>query len=739
MIPKTLGRFEILREIGRGAMGQVFLARDPKIERQVAIKTIVLPPGTPENEARETGRRFLREAQAAGRLLHPNIVTIFDVGEDQGVSFIAMEYIDGETLDRRARPDTLLPPGEVRLLITQAAAALDHAHAAGVIHRDVKPANLMRLADGTLKITDFGLAKEPSASLTQTGVLLGTPSYMSPEQIQGRPLDGRSDLFSLGVVLYELLTGTRPFEADSISTIIYRVLYEDPRPPAVLNPGLPIEINRVIARALAKDPAHRYESGAMMVTDMTRALASLPPDSLKRPFPRPAPAAPRPATTARSVAAPQQGGSRPAAPAATGRPAGLSATRPARSPRPAAGGAPRPAERTSASLLAHHPVKITALALTVAAGLLFFPRGANRYETAGSHRDPSRSSGPIQAAGIGAGAPDTEAGPNQAGPPAAVWTPDSGAPNAAAPGSAGTPAVASGPPGARAGADGRVSVAIETRPPGGSVFLDDIPLAEPRVVLSAADPKTHDIRARSGCLEATAEKSATELLALDGPLVLELRPRRDVVAVGSEPAGARLYIDGRDTGKTTPVEIEIDACERRAVELRLAGHRSWTRTFEPKEGLDALGEALHAVTLEPIPQGTVVVARPNGYTADIYHGERRLGRAGDPLTLPEGKYTLTVRNDDVFMRATTNVTVSGGKTSRPGLVPPELGRLTVLAQPSNCKVFVDGTYLDVTPVLERPIAAGDHRVKVVFVPNGAVREIPVSVVPGRAEKVEVKF
>jgi len=687
MIPKKLGRFEILREIGRGAMGQVFLAHDPTIERQVAIKTIALPPGTSEQEARETSLRFLREAQAAGRLLHPNIVTIFDVGEENGLSFIAMEFIDGETLDRRARPGALLPPGDVLGLVVQAAAALDHAHAAGVIHRDIKPANLMRLADGTLKITDFGLAKDPGAHLTQAGVLLGTPSYMSPEQIQGRALDGRSDLFSLGVVLYELLTGVRPFEADSISTIIYRVLYEDPRPPAAHNPALPPEINLVLAKALAKAPDRRYDSGAALVVDLRKAFSMLAPETLSRPFTRPAAApsparpaavtAPTPASTARRADA-----ATPSARAARTRPAGVPGAR-------APGVAPSPA------LLAHHPFKIAALAVTVAAGLLVFPRGANRSEPPGRRQAPA---GPVHSAGIGTA------------------------------------------PGAVSGAAGRrITVAVETMPHGGSVFLDEIPLAEPRVVLSLDDPKAHDIRARAGCLEATAEMTAADLASFAGPLVLELRARREVVAIGSQPAGARLVLDGRDTGKRTPVEIEIDTCERRTVELRLEGHRPWKREFDPDEGSAALAAALASVALDAVPRGTVLVARPKGYGVDIYAGERRIGRAGEPFALPEGKHALTLRNDEVFLRERATVNVTGGRTVTPAIALAELGRLTVLAQPSNCKVFIDGVYVDVTPVLARPIAAGGHRIKVVFVPTGASREVGVSIAAGRAERVVVKF
>src|SRR5438552_10838097 len=363
-----LGRFDVIREIGKGAMGQVFLANDPKIERQVAIKTIVLPPGTSPEEAHETSQRFLREAQAAGKLLHPSIVTIFDVGEEGGVSFIAMEFIQGETLEKFTKPDGLLPLSRVLDLITQAAGVLDYAHHHHVVHRDIKPANLMVLKDGTLKITDFGLAKNPSASLTQAGILLGTPSYMSPEQIQGHDLDGRSDLFSLGVVLYELLTGTRPFEGDSISTIIYRVLYEDPRPPAAYNPALPPEVNGILERVLAKSPDERYAAGSDLVADLRRAFASLPPETVSRPFSGVARGAGSDATLVRRD---RRGGKgrRPGVPA--GRDPEAMEIGAARD---RAAGAPRP------TLMAHHPAKIAAVILIAGVGMIIFPRWVNRHE-----------------------------------------------------------------------------------------------------------------------------------------------------------------------------------------------------------------------------------------------------------------------------------------------------------------------------------------------------------------------
>jgi serine/threonine protein kinase len=675
VIPKRLGRFEIVREIGRGAMGRVLLAHDPRIGRDVALKTLVPAGGLSEEEAREASSRFLREAQAAGRLLHPNIVTIFDVGEDQGLSFIAMEYLDGGTLERQARPGSLLPPGRVLDLMAQAAEALDYAHEAGVVHRDIKPANLMLQKDGTLKVTDFGLAKQRTANLTQSGVLLGTPSYMSPEQIQGRDLDGRSDLFSLGVVLYELLTGVRPFDADSISTIIYRVLYEDPRPAAAHNPALPSGLHRVLDRALAKDPASRYASGALLVSDLRQSLSGLPPQSLSQPFPRPAPGSP----TMKSLR-PQ-----PDAPAA---PTPRAAVR--RAPRPA----PPPAPRST--FLAHHPLKIAALAVFVIAAVCLFPRVSDRAERS-THAGGSPAAVPIggQAAGL-AGAPRD------------------------------------------AGAGGRVSVRVTTRPPGGSIVLDDLPLADGQVVLSLLDRSTHTIRARAGCLEAVEEVGAPDVAAMPGTLELALRPRSTMVSIDSVPSGARLRLDGSETGKSTPVEIAWDACRERAVELDLEGHKPWTRTFAVGADGEALDTLAH-VALAPFAKGRVVLPRPNGYSAEVFAGSVRLGRAGEPLVLPEGRHTLVVRNDKLFVRETVQVAVEGDRSVSPVVSFPGLGSLTVQAQPSNCKVFVDDAFVDVTPVLNLPIAAGGHRIRVVFVPTGAAQERDVAVRVGREERVVVRF
>lgn len=253
-----VGRYQIREIIGRGAMGVVYLAYDPQIGRRVALKTVRPLEGARPEEIAESKARFLREAQAAGKLLHPNIVTIFDVFEDRGVLYIAMEYVEGVLLDRFCSAKTLLPVEKTLVLVGQGLAALHYAHRNGIVHRDIKPSNLMVVDGETLKVMDFGVARQPGASLTQTGMVVGTPHYMSPEQIEGKLLDGRSDVFSMGVVLYEVLTGERPFQGEEISTVIYRILHSDPVPAREINPALPEYLGTVLQRALAKNVEDRF-------------------------------------------------------------------------------------------------------------------------------------------------------------------------------------------------------------------------------------------------------------------------------------------------------------------------------------------------------------------------------------------------------------------------------------------------------------------------------------------------
>ena len=251
-------------------MGVVYKARDPKINRVVAVKTISLA-GQPPEEEREYRERFYREAEAAGRLSHPGIVTIFDVGEEPETRFpyIVMEFVSGQSLDKLlSREDRKLPVDTALQLTHELAEALDCAHGQGVVHRDLKPANILLTEDGHAKIADFGVAKLNLANHTLAGRALGTPAYMSPEQLNGETVDGRSDLFSLGVVLYTILTGYRPFQGNSALTVSYKVVNRDPIPATVLETELPPELDYIISRAMAKDPAQRYQRGMEMALDI---------------------------------------------------------------------------------------------------------------------------------------------------------------------------------------------------------------------------------------------------------------------------------------------------------------------------------------------------------------------------------------------------------------------------------------------------------------------------------------
>ena len=267
----TLGRYEIIRELGRGAMGTVYLGSDPKINRDVAIKTLRYED-IEESRIGEVKQRFFREAEAAGKLAHPNIVTIYDVGEDYDIAYMAMELLDGTDLEQYCDGTNLLPPSKVLKVISSVAQALDYAHENGVVHRDIKPANIMILNNGDVKVTDFGIARVMESSKTQTGVILGTPSYMSPEQIDGQKVDGRSDLFSLGIVLYELLTGKKPFMGDSIATLMYSITMSSPPSLREVAPNMPAKCATVIEKILAKDRDMRYQSGVVMVKELAECF-----------------------------------------------------------------------------------------------------------------------------------------------------------------------------------------------------------------------------------------------------------------------------------------------------------------------------------------------------------------------------------------------------------------------------------------------------------------------------------
>jgi serine/threonine-protein kinase len=255
----TVGRYEVLQELGQGAMGVVYKARDPRINRLLAIKTIRFSDEFEAEKLKEVKDRFLREAEIAGRLSHPAIVAIYDMGEDYDLTYLAMELLEGEDLQEHCRQGSLLPLKRVLHVVAATATALDYAHSQGVIHRDVKPGNIMLLTNRTVKVTDFGIAKAMSDSKTKSGIILGTPNYMSPEQINGQEIDGRSDVFSLGVVFYELLTGALPFHGKTLTNLFYQITQEEPRPIREINPRIPKPVAQIVDKALSKAPDRRFQ------------------------------------------------------------------------------------------------------------------------------------------------------------------------------------------------------------------------------------------------------------------------------------------------------------------------------------------------------------------------------------------------------------------------------------------------------------------------------------------------
>lgn len=647
--PQTIGRYEILEEIGRGAMGLVYLAHDPKIDRKVAIKTIQVSSALPPDEAEEMRKRFAREAQAAGRLQHPGIVTIFDVGEHEGGSFIAMEYIEGETLEKHTKKGSLLQAASALDLIAQACDALDYAHQNNVVHRDIKPANLMLVKGSRLKITDFGLAKDPATNLTQDGILIGTPNYMSPEQVTGSHLDGRSDLFSLAAVLYEMLTGERPFSGDSVTTIIYRIIHETPPPPHQRNPLIPSAAGHLLARGLAKDPGQRYRTGAEFAAELRQQQSAWAGAETKWI---------------------SEAGS--------------------------AGASPRPDAKRSVSRSVAEARGGTLRGIVTAAATLAFvlllPAQTTESDAWGRAVESGATPFYATAAILAGGAPPAM-------------------PAVAVPGG--------GP---------SMLVTFLTEPPGGTIWVDDLeaPGGLARVPLDD-ESGTVTVVAENDCFIDEIEFRPGDADSVTIPLKT---PKVERVAVTSRPSGARIALDGRDTGLTTPAELSLAACESHRVALARSGYKDVERSLEGRDGaLD--------VTLPPIPDGFVRIAAP--YPVEITEGGKRLGEGGSSIKLTSGRHTLRIRNEDLFVDRTIEVEIPENSTVAPEANLPGLGRLTVLASPSNCDIFINDRGAGAPPIIDHPVAAGTYRVRAVYLPTGEAKESTITVTAGSGARVPFKF
>jgi serine/threonine-protein kinase len=596
-----IGRYKIVRELGRGAMGVVYHAIDPNIGRPVAIKTINLGAVLKPDEQERMRERLLREARSAGILSHPGIVTIYDVETQGDLAYIAMEYVDGPTLDQVLSEPQPLEPERMFAILGQTAVALDYAHGKGIVHRDVKPANIMIAADGTTKITDFGIAKiTASEQFTMTGSIVGTPHYMSPEQVQGQPVDGRSDQFSLAVIAFEMLTGEKPYTGEHLTTVVYKIVAEEPPAPHRINSTLGAGIEAVVRKGLSKKPDGRYATCQEFTEALEKACAaskgwhSLPrggslnaPTVADRKLEPAAPALPPPTRRSRR--------------------AGLTST----------GTTERTPERKAGFLPFLAAILMAAALLAVVAWEVKVPwLGGNKSsEQPAAQADQPKPQPPAPAppAPVPVAAPaaaETKPSPMPAGGTAAQ--PPAEAANQ--PPAAGNPAPA------------------ETKPSAPAVP------PQPAAKVPAQAPK---IAARGDA-------------GVRRPPPVRIPASPQPVQVVSSPSGAIATMDGQaDTACTTPCTLEASP-GRHTVELRKNGFDLERREVEVTSG--AL--ELPAIVLRSVQGTLMLTSDPPGATV-LINGKRSPQATPAQIRLAPGSYSITVEWKD-GKQATRTVQIKDG-------------------------------------------------------------------------------
>jgi hypothetical protein len=553
MSVQTVGRYEITGELGRGAMGVVYKAQDPTIGRTVALKTMRLDVHGLETS--DVLRRFKNEARAAGLLTHPNIVTIYDAGEQDGMFFIAMEFMEGTTLQALLNDKRLLSPEETIRISRQICKGLDYAHANGIVHRDVKPANIMIAADGTVKIMDFGIAKT-GGGLTSTGQVLGTPNYMSPEQVKGKELDGRSDLFSFGVVLYEMVTGEKPFVGQNVTTIIYKIVHETPIPPRDLDVTVHPGLSMVVTKALAKAPDERYQTGAELIKDLenyksvgsnlsSTAVISTSAMNLN--------------DTTQVVVQPTAGAPAAAPSVARAVPAAQPPAVQVTPPQPGAGIQPATAVVPKKSrVLTLALVGAFLVIAAVGAYLFYIYRTTKKMQETIKQEEQAETTADAVIKAV-------ENKGQETAPPTPIPSPTPSPAESKAqqqkPGN---------PPNTTLKNQGELR--FDSQPRGAQVTVDG--WTEPTWITPFPAPsvsagKHTVVFAKQGYLPETRIVNVTAGKSV--PVSVDLAPAVAKLSVTSTPLGANIEVDGKDTGKTTPAEITLEKGEHTVV-LHKAGY-----------------------------------------------------------------------------------------------------------------------------------------------------------------------
>ncbi len=607
---EQIGRYRIVSELGRGAMGVVYKAQDPTIGRMVAIKTIRLGELAHPQERQQLRDRLFREAQSAGILSHPGIVTIYDISEEGNLAYITMEFVEGQALEKILDAGAVSDAKYLVSLATQTAVALDYAHTKGIIHRDIKPGNIMVTPEGQVKITDFGIARIASSKFTNTGTVMGTPSYMSPEQVRGAQVDGRSDMFSLGVVIYEMLTGQKPFYGESITTIIFKIVSEMPVSPKELNNSVGVKLDAVVMRALSKDPAERYvncrafaealEAAAAQSVHLTPTMRKIRSLFLSTESSDPALVT----QEAQKTPAPPPGVFDPPAPAVVAR----EEIRP--EPPPAA--AP-PADQVAAAARATlPPLRDSGPAATAlspaASGRVLPPLEAKAAEKK-AERKPEKKK-PVEM-------------PAPPAPPVAVLT------EAAAPPRRWLPLTVLG------------ILAIASA----VLFLWRHKFAGP--VAPAAPPKAVETAAKSPAPSPAPKPPAAATPVTPTPAV---KPPEETPApsrgtqpinIATEERGAKAIVDGNEeTACTTPCTITVPQGSRTLV-LTQAG-------FHPERRiLTVTGEPVNIrIPMRPILGTVMLSTTPAGATVTV-DGKPRFGQTPMTLNLPLGKHVIVVTKEGV--------------------------------------------------------------------------------------------
>ncbi len=673
-----IGRYVVVGRIGRGGMGLVVRARDEALERDVALK-VLTSEGVLDADSR---RRFAIEAKAAAQLQHPNIVTIFEMGEERGVPFIAMELLPGTDLESVLRSGEELLLTEKLDIVAQVCRGLAYAHERRIVHRDVKPSNVRLLDDGSVKLMDFGIAKLAGTSLTQAGTVVGTVHYMSPEQVRGQALDGRSDIFSAGVVLFELITGRRPFDGTSATEILYKIVHD---PPGALS-GAPETVagalEGVLARALAKPATERYPSAAAMANELAaiqRRLASGRGADLADSTVEALGLARRLVKAGRL----EEGIARLEA-IVQDRPEQLEARRELRTAR---------RER----LLAERPATVS-----VDDG---FPELAATFQLPPTQR----------------AAETVRARP---GPRAAAWVRWSLLGLGAA---IVMLAVAAGALLLNAsGGRGPWRLTVRSQPTGGAILVDgrDTGVVTDGEVVVEGRPVRAVLTVRKQGFR-DAQRALAFPLADASPIVFALTPEGETLRVASAPPGARVTFDGRDLPGLTPVDVPLDRSRPHRLVLALDGYQVHEQTLAPDRAANEI-----VVTLERAgPPAWVAVT--SSYPIDVSWNGKLLARSqvSPRVELTAGRQVLTLSAPAYSLK--TSLSVEARAASTVTLAAPGLGRLNLQARPDNCQIFIDGAFVDFPPILDRPISAGVHRVQFRW-PDGARSEETVEVGEGRS-------